>query len=616
MPRPQPHPLALFSLTATNQRAHDVITHPINDHLASTLSDGNLALDIGHVISTSGDGMTLATLGRNADIFVPGTTISKVQCSFEIDPVTNIIMFYDRSHNRSTQVSGKNAKPFEYGRPRKVVVSNVTNTIIGMGGQKRDLVCFKLIWHYDTIRAMEKVKDRQSGALEENRHLARTIDEADTSAPTRMETRIHTTGPQQPQLRYTSLETLGRGISGSVKKVVDVDTGRLMALKLLKRPSGLAEQMKLSRALKREVETLSRLSHPHIVEYIAFQDVDEPDSVGFQGADDHYSIVSKGKEKYHSITSQGDDESESTASQDEDEAMSFKLFMGLNQGTLMSLVEHDDISVDKNQLCQHVLHQMLKAIDFLATQDVIHRDIKPENILYDIRSSNYCFQLGDFGLSSSPSIALTVAGSLLYMAPEVLQGGRQTHKIDVWSLFVTILWTLDTTGFRQLSAECRTIQDAHHAILSSVAGVSVIEEMARVNSEERASAAQMLIKCFNGEGLSTPQHQVPALEYTQASTSTQYTATPPPLQAMEYTQASTSTQRTTTPPPLLAPRTRYMGLRRRRAPPQDRCRVGKPRRHERQPGSLAPPPLATRWTDLQILRSSNAPIFANRFQST
>ncbi len=263
MPRPYPHPLAVFSLKPLNERAYDVVNHPANDRLVSTLVDGTLALDIGHAVSESGEATTLATLGRNADIIIPGASISKIQCSFEINPDTNVIMFYDRSYNLSTQVFGENKTPFEYGRPRKVVVRNDCNTKIGMGGEQRKLVRFELMWHSGPMHAMEKVKDRQRGALEVNPRLARTIDEADTdTALTRMATRPHTSGPGQPTIRYLTLgENLGSGAFGNVEKVLDTDTGRLMALKLVKRPSREAEEMALSNMLKREVENLSRLSH-------------------------------------------------------------------------------------------------------------------------------------------------------------------------------------------------------------------------------------------------------------------------------------------------------------------------------------------------------------------
>ncbi len=41
------------------------------------------------------------------------------------------------------------------------------------------------------------------------------------------------------------------------------------------------------------------------------------------------------------------------------------------------------------------------------------------------------------------------AGSKLYMAPEMFRHGGQTSKLDVWSVFVKMLWTLDIGGFRQ-----------------------------------------------------------------------------------------------------------------------------------------------------------------------
>src|SRR5450432_4276928 len=50
--------------------------------------------------------------------------------------------------------------------------------------------------------------------------------------------------------------------------------------------------------------------------------------------------------------------------------------------------------------------------------------------------------------------------------------------------------------------------------------------MAIVNPERRASATQMLVKCYNGVGLSTPRNQDPAL-----------TSSPSPAIAAERTPA-------------------------------------------------------------------------------
>jgi hypothetical protein len=56
-------------------------------------------------------------------------------------------MLYDRSFAKSSQVFGENATPFEYERGHKVLVREDLNTILGMGGERRDLVQFELEWH-------------------------------------------------------------------------------------------------------------------------------------------------------------------------------------------------------------------------------------------------------------------------------------------------------------------------------------------------------------------------------------------------------------------------------------------------------------------------------------
>jgi len=123
MPRVHPHPLALFSLAPINERAEAVVAHTENSSFVSTLDDGTLALDIGHIRSKSCN-TTLATLGRgDADIFVGGSSIAKIQCSFEILD-TNVVMFYDRSHGQTTQVFGEHATPFEWAAKDKTLFSS------------------------------------------------------------------------------------------------------------------------------------------------------------------------------------------------------------------------------------------------------------------------------------------------------------------------------------------------------------------------------------------------------------------------------------------------------------------------------------------------------------
>jgi len=65
-------------------------------------------------------------------------------------------------------------------------------------------------------------------------------------------------------------------------------------------------------------------------------------------------------------------------------------------------------------------------------------------------------------------------------------------------------------------------------VASKEQAMSQIREMAILDPEKRASAAQMLVKCFNGEGLSTPRNQIPALIASPTSIVTKDAAPTPP----------------------------------------------------------------------------------------
>lgn len=186
--------------------------------------------------------------------------------------------------------------------------------------------------------------------------------------------------------------------------------------------------------------------------------------------------------------------------------------MGLKEGTLASLIQS---GADLCAVADRAFPHMLQALDFIACKGIIHRDLKPENILYYSQpDGRYCFQLGDFGLCNRVVDAVSTAGSFLYMAPEIFGQGIQTHKVDVWSLFVTILWTLDAGEFRQMSNRFKSTAEVQEAVVSIALNawiVSKIREMAMVDPKERATAAQMLVEHYAGEGLSTPRNRVPAL---------------------------------------------------------------------------------------------------------
>jgi len=83
---------------------------------------------------------------------------------------------------------------------------------------------------------------------------------------------------------------------------------------------------------------------------------------------------------------------------------------------------------------------------------IIHRDLKLENILIKYKDNNkYIIKLADYGSSKrlnslSQNYCYTNAGSLKYMAPEILNGEKHNYKCDLWSIGV-IMYRLKFVKF-------------------------------------------------------------------------------------------------------------------------------------------------------------------------
>ncbi|GAA6004273.1 serine/threonine protein kinase ATG1 [Rhodotorula paludigena] len=93
------------------------------------------------------------------------------------------------------------------------------------------------------------------------------------------------------------------------------------------------------------------------------------------------------------------------------------------------------------------LGQLVDALRFLRSQNVIHRDIKPQNLLLqpaaaaDLAAGHApgipVLKVADFGFARwlpSQSMAETLCGSPLYMAPEILRYEKYDAKADLWSV--------------------------------------------------------------------------------------------------------------------------------------------------------------------------------------
>jgi len=231
-------------------------------------------------------------------------------------------------------------------------------------------------------------------------------------------------------------EILGEGGMGVVYRATQRSMRRQVALKLM-RP-GFLDRPAARARFAREAEAVARLSHPGIIAvhvsgeeqgipYLAMEFVPgvSLDRVlravagrnprELSGADFRRALAREGE-------TQGPSEGRARAASDETE---IPLFSGT-----------------WHEACLRVGRDIARALAHAHERGVLHRDLKPSNIMLTREGR---VLLLDFGLASLVgSQAMTRSGALLgslpYMAPEQLEGGRAAidARTDVYGLGVTL----------------------------------------------------------------------------------------------------------------------------------------------------------------------------------
>eukprot|EP00500_Bicosoecida_sp_ms1_P002822 CAMPEP_0203809806 /NCGR_PEP_ID=MMETSP0115-20131106/2542_1 /ASSEMBLY_ACC=CAM_ASM_000227 /TAXON_ID=33651 /ORGANISM="Bicosoecid sp, Strain ms1" /LENGTH=317 /DNA_ID=CAMNT_0050718565 /DNA_START=570 /DNA_END=1519 /DNA_ORIENTATION=- len=86
---------------------------------------------------------------------------------------------------------------------------------------------------------------------------------------------------------------------------------------------------------------------------------------------------------------------------------------------------------------QYFMRQLASGLRFLWNRNLIHRDLKPQNLLLTSTEEDGVLKIADFGFArhlAAASLAETLCGSPLYMAPEILRYQRYDAKADLWSV--------------------------------------------------------------------------------------------------------------------------------------------------------------------------------------
>ena len=200
---------------------------------------------------------------------------------------------------------------------------------------------------------------------------------------------------------------LGAGGMGEVYQATDTRLDRTVAIKVL--PEHVAADPDLKQRFEREARTVAALNHPHIC---TLYDIGNQDGIDF-------------------------------------------LVMEYLDGeTLAQRLEKGALPLDQ---ALTIAIEIADALDKAHRQGIVHRDIKPSNVMLAESGA----QLLDFGIAvrfsgaeletvtrSTVVVAEIggVAGTLPYMAPEVLRGELVDERSDIWSLGVLLYETV--TGVR------------------------------------------------------------------------------------------------------------------------------------------------------------------------
>ncbi|EIN06020.1 AGC/YANK protein kinase [Punctularia strigosozonata HHB-11173 SS5] len=186
---------------------------------------------------------------------------------------------------------------------------------------------------------------------------------------------------------FVLLRCVGKGAFGKVRVVQHKQTRELYALKYINKAKCV--KMKAVANIIQERRLLEEIDHPFVVNLrYAFQD---------------------------------------------DENCFFVLDLMLGGDLRFHLERLGHLSEDT---VRFYVAELASALAFLHEKRIIHRDIKPDNILLDEAGHAH---LTDFNIAvhySERRMLTGVAGSMAYMAPEILAKRGYTYTIDWWSLGV------------------------------------------------------------------------------------------------------------------------------------------------------------------------------------
>lgn len=189
---------------------------------------------------------------------------------------------------------------------------------------------------------------------------------------------------------YKLGQTVGMGTFAKVRVATHSITDQKVAIKVINKRK--MEQMNMHEKLRREINILQFLKHPHVMRF--YELIDTPSDI-------------------------------------------FMVTEYVPGGELFDHIVHK-LRLPEDE-ARRLFQQILSGVEYCHNCMVTHRDLKPENLLLD---GNLHIKIGDFGLSNTMKdgeFLKTSCGSPNYASPEVVSGKAYVGpEVDVWSCGVVL----------------------------------------------------------------------------------------------------------------------------------------------------------------------------------
>lgn len=158
------------------------------------------------------------------------------------------------------------------------------------------------------------------------------------------------------------------------------------------------------------------------------------------------------------------------------------------------------------RVTKFLITQILVALKYLHSRNIVHCDLKPENVLLSSDNEFPQVKLCDFGFAriiGEKSFRRSVVGTPAYLAPEVLRNKGYNRSLDMWSVGVIIYVSLSGTfPFNEDEDINDQIQNAAFMYppnpwkeISSDA-IDLINNLLQVKQRKRFTVDKSLLHCW------------------------------------------------------------------------------------------------------------------------